>query len=226
MLLPVLLFVVAGEEVPFVRDAALGEQVFEPDVRLHQTAPVAMTDIHVNAGHLILGYFAQPSFDVVGIIPKYRQAVRAERAEVLPIFEGNVQRPTPAARQPTNRAIFPLWEGAVVLVDPGHQLGHYRLAEHIGIWLGVQLAVAGHDDQEWRSFTSADQAVGSLVRSQAVPLVVVIALTVDEIKDRIADFSFPIVAGWQVDAERHGFGEEGTFQLMQNDFARILKTRG
>jgi hypothetical protein len=45
------------------------------------------------------------------------------------------------------------------------------------VWL-VPDTVAGHHDDERSRFTGVDQCIGGLIRSQAVPLVIVIALPV------------------------------------------------
>ena len=61
--------------------------------------------------------------------------------------------------------------------------------------------VTRHYDQEGRRLASGNQCIGGLIRAQTVPLVVGIALSVDQVQDGIALLSVLGVTGWQIHPE-------------------------
>lgn len=85
-------------------------------------------------------------------------------------------------------------------VNPGNELLDNNFSKIVLRRL-TAVAVSGHDDDKRRDFAIADQAVCSFICAQAVPLVVGVALPMDEIKDRIRIIGILSIAWWGINSE-------------------------
>lgn len=114
-----------------------------------------------------------------------------------------MNRPSRAARQPAHSPVSALRKSAVMPIDQGDEPLDQDLAEWILGRLGPG-PIAGQDDQERRENSGCHQLIGSFIRAQAVPLVVVVILPMDQIKHRVAPIDLLFIACRQVDGVFQG----------------------
>ena len=97
--------------------------------------------------------------------------------------------------------MFPVSQSTVFVIYPGNQLLYQRLAEGVLDGPSPQ-AIVGHDDEKRGNFTAGNQPVGSLVRAQPIPLVIIVeSAAVKQIQNRIAALILLIVTGRKVKAK-------------------------
>ena len=177
-----------------MRNVFFIQKLLEPGGRAQNLGPVAIANIDVDPGQRERGNGIQISAHGLGVGVKDRRAVRADCPKHFPIRQPEMDRPAAAAREPADSSILSGRAGAVSFVNVRNKLFDKRLREAALGRLAAITLVRHHDDQG-RDLAGSNQPVGSLVRADAVPLLIREALPMDQIKHGVALGDGLVVAG-------------------------------
>jgi hypothetical protein len=86
-------------------------------------------------------------------------------------------------------------------VDPGNQNLRHGIPKFVLLWLAPHPLVMRHDDHKGGRFPFRDQLIRGLVGAQAVPLILIKTLPVDQVNNRVATHDILEITGRQIDAE-------------------------